>query len=418
VGDPFAAGLRTCQDPAVAHALRAARDNPRITPDLAALLPWALTTVTANSPSSFGLFAAAGYAGPGATGLLGVLGHRTRSQAFAAELVVAACLTYRAWGSRPGERDPAGVDGRDCRLDFGVKLLGQSPGRRTAEADILVTGPDGSRAGIDVKHSVLGAYRSAPSPGMLAVVRLALERGEIASFHFVTPGRFRPAFRAALAGLPGVYAHEYVWPAEPDRQLIALQETQAVNYSTAARRIVEGGPAGEVIADLVDDAAGRYREAFGRDRELVTVEPGDGFTYLFDATVDAPLDEPPPRVIAGWGQTRQPAGTRNRRFLAGFPLPPSQVSTDRGHLIARSAGGGDSIGINLIPQDRALNRGHSTQGRKWRALERLAATSPGTPVFVRAVYGPPTDTPSKLEYLLVTGDGPAFSRFANLPGCP
>lgn len=418
VGDPFAAGLRTWQDPAVSYALRAARDNLRITPQVMALLPWALTTVTAASPSGFGLFAAAGYAGPGATGLLGLLGHRTRSQAFAAELVVAACLTYRSWISHPEGLPTLDLDGRDCRLDFGVKLLGASPGRRTAEADILLTGADGSRVGVDVKHSVLGTYRSAPSLSMLAVVRLALQRGEIASFHFVTPGRFRPAFRAALVGQPGVYAHEHVWPTDQDRQLIAGHETQAIDYSAAAGRIIEGTPAAKVIGDLIDDAADRYRDAFGRDRKLVTVEPGDGFTYLFDATVDAPADKPPPRVIAGWGETRQPTGKRDRRFLAGFPLPPSHALIDRGHLIARSAGGGDSFGLNLIPQERDLNRGHSAQGRRWRALERLAATSPRTPVLVRAVYGPPSDTPSKLEYLLVATDGPVFSRFTNLPGSP
>jgi hypothetical protein len=87
---PSPPAARAWRDPAVAHALRAARDNPRIAPEVAAQLPWALRTVTAGSPSSLGLFAAAGYAGPGATGLLGLLGHRTRSQAFAAELVVAA----------------------------------------------------------------------------------------------------------------------------------------------------------------------------------------------------------------------------------------------------------------------------------------------------------------------------------------
>lgn len=418
VGDPFAAGLRTWQDPAVAHALRAARDNPRITPEVASLLPWALTTVTAGSPSSFGLFAAAGYAGPGATGLLGLLGHRTRSHAFAAELVVAACLLYRTWSSHSDARPTADLDGRDCRLDFGVKLLGTSPGRRTAEADILLTSADGSRVGVDVKHSVLGIYRSAPSPSLLAVVRLALERGEMASFHFVTPGQFRPAFRAALAGQRGVYAHEDIWPTETDRRLISCHQTQAIGYSAAARRLIDRVPTGEVIGDLVDDAADRYRDAFGADRELVTVEPGDGFTYLFDATLDAPLNEPPPRVIAGWGETRRAAGKRDRRFLAGFPLPPSETKSDRGHLIAHSAGGGDSIGINLIPQERALNRGHSVQGRKWRALERLAAASPRTPVFVRAVYGPPTDTPSKLEYLVVGEAGPVFGRFTNLANCP
>ena len=74
-------------------------------------------------------------------------------------------------------------------------LLATSPGRRSAEADILLTSSYGSRVGVDVKHSVIGTYRSAPSPSMLAVVRLAIERGDIASFDFITTGRFLPAFR-------------------------------------------------------------------------------------------------------------------------------------------------------------------------------------------------------------------------------
>ena len=73
--------------PAVADALRLPRDNPRITPEVAALLPWALTTITAASPSTFGLFAAPGDTGPGAAGLLGVTGHQNCSQASAAELL-------------------------------------------------------------------------------------------------------------------------------------------------------------------------------------------------------------------------------------------------------------------------------------------------------------------------------------------
>jgi len=76
------------------------------------------------------------------------------------ELVVAAALSYRRWPSTDGGVFLGDVYDGDARLDFGVKLVGSGTGRRTIEADILISHPNGgARQGIDVKHSIHDVYR-------------------------------------------------------------------------------------------------------------------------------------------------------------------------------------------------------------------------------------------------------------------
>jgi hypothetical protein len=86
---------------------------------------------------------------------------------------------------------------------------------------------------------------------------------------------------------------------------------------------------------------------------------------------------------------------------------------DRGHLVAHTLGGG--LDLNLVPQSSALNRGRSEEGRRWRALEREAAASPGTPLFVRPIYADATWSPSEFEYGLVRGGGLHVERVQNRP---
>lgn len=419
VGDMLGSGLRTWDDPLVASSLGAARANHDIGEQERALLPWALATVSAQSPAGLGLIRQARYSGPGATSLVGNLGHPRRGYAFAAELITAACLVYRGWTATDGATVVGDAREQDARLDFGVKLIGAGTRRRTVEADVLLTYPDGRRCAVDVKAARVGAYRAPPSAAMLEVVAQALDREEISSFHFVTRSRFRPAVHAAVASSQRVYVHEGVWPSERDRQSIQLQEAAAIDYGRALLASERDGlPDFEALAALlIEEAAAAYRRATPGRRSLVEVPLR--FSYLFDDTTAASGAGPVERLVAAWGNSFDGVLARDRRFMAGFPLPSSTAPLDRGHLIARQAGGDEGVGINLIPQVRGLNRGHGADGRRWRFLERLAAEHPGSGLFVRALYDDPTDIPVRLDYLLVTPDGLVqLERFPNRRNAP
>jgi hypothetical protein len=420
VGDIFAGGLRTWDDPHVAMTLALAHDNTDIGPEARALLPWALTTVSAQTPSALGLVGQAAYSGPGATSLVGNLGHRRRGAAFAAELIVAACLVYRGWPAADTEAQVGDARDADLRLDFGVKLAGDATARRTAEADILLTAAGGSRVAVDVKTSRVGVYRHAPSPAMLEVIHQALQRREIDSFHFVSPGRFRPAFRAAVAAADRIHVHEHVWPSPADRLSIRRQERAAIDYRRAlgAAR-VDGQVDFALLADsLGRHAADAYRRTTAGDRSIVEVPLR--FTYLFDETNSPDPSQACARLIAGWGTAGAEPLPRDRRFMRGFPMPRANSQRDRGHLVAREAGGDEGLGINLFPQDRELNQGRGADGRRWRAIERFVAEHlGGVDLFVRAVYDDDSDTPVALEYLTISGEGEAsFQRFRNRPHAP
>jgi hypothetical protein len=419
-GDMLGGGLQTWDDPLVASVLSPARENPNVDESQRALLPWALTTLSAANPSSLGLVGPASYSGPGATALVGNLLHSSRAGAFAAELITAAALVYRTWPSTDGAISIGGLRHVEARLDFGVKLLGAATGRRTAEADILVSSADGSRAAIDVKFSRSGVYRAVPPASMLDVLERAIDRGEIAGCHFVTPGRFRPAVHRSVRGREGVHLHEHVWPSQRDRCSIALQERAALDYASLLRASEHGAVLDfdGLTERLASGAIRAYRNATAGEREIVEIRTESGLTYLFDKTASPPA-EAEPRLIAGWGRSSAAGGSRDRRFMAGFPLPRSETPLDRGHLIARAAGGDEGIGLNLIPQDRRLNRGLGPDGRRWRRLERLAVSTAGTGVFVRALYDDLTAIPVRLDYVVVGRDGEVvLERFRNRPDSP
>lgn len=420
-GDPFAAGTASWNDPLVRTVLRLAEDNATIRPSVKALLPWAITTVDG---SSLGLVGPAGYSGPGATGLTGNLGHRTRGEAFAAELIVAACLVSRSWASTDGTV-ALGPTRDAARVDFGIKLVGAPGGRRTIEADLLVVDDEGRRRAIDVKHSV-GAYRAPPGPHVLAVAGAAIQRGEIDSFHYVATGRFRPAVLAEIAGAVGVFAHEAVWPTPDMLASIDRQQRQRLDMNRIIRDLTDGGSFSGADASrlasraLCEEATTAYEQAFGA-REVVRIDlAGTTSGSLFDST-DPRLDPdgPCPRVVAAWTTTTGRRQRRDRGYLRGFPLPMSDHEIDRGHLIAWSAGGADDLGVNLIPQDRRLNRGRSAAGKLWRHMESAAAATPGTFVWVRAIYDDMSDLPCVIERLQVGPDSTAtFARFVNRPDVP
>ena len=115
------------------------------------------------------------------------------------------------------------------------------------------------------------------------------------------------------------------------------------------------------VQQICDAWISEYLSEAGADPEdLVAVDPGKGFNYIFDLA--GSLRGTPagrvPRVIGVWGVS-QPAGGRDHSRMRGHPRP-ARYTDDRGHLIAHTAGGG--YDINLVPMDAALNRGWSGQG--------------------------------------------------------
>jgi hypothetical protein len=142
------------------------------------------------------------------------------------------------------------------------------------------------------------------------------------------------------------------------------------------------------------------------DREIVRVTAENGLTYSFDATPSPAQHEPDNRVVAVWGVSGRPVGPRDAVRLRGFPSPSGKSTEplDRGHLAAHCFGG-EEEGINLIPQDRDLNRGWSDEGRIWRRLENDLSARPGTQFFVRPIYDDNSDFPAFIEFGVQQGDG-------------
>ena len=145
--------------------------------------------------------------------------------------------------------------------------------------------------------------------------------------------------------------------------------------------------------------------------DLVTVDPGNGFEYLFDLAGSPRAKEVawPPRVVGVWGRSGRSSG-RDVVRMRGHPRP-KRGEDDRGHLISCAAGGG--YDINLVPMNAALNRGWSDEGARFRAMERRAADSPGTLYFVHVDYEDNSDRPCRFEVGVQDGDGLIVAAFAN-----
>ena len=87
------------------------------------------------------------------------------------------------------------------------------------------------------------------------------------------------------------------------------------------------------------------------------------------------------------------------------------VSVDRGHLIPHLSGG--EFGPNIFRQDRALNRGWSDEGKRFRALEREAAAAPGTFYFGHLLYQDDTAYPMAIEIGILRDGTLHVDRFQN-----
>ena len=167
---------------------------------------------------------------------------------------------------------------------------------------------------------------------------------------------------------------------------------------------------------LCDAWAAEYSAGTGPNPDdLVVVDPGNGFSYLFDlaGTLRGESCSRAPRVVGVWGLSQPGATGRDHNRMRGHPRP-GRSGDDRGHLVSCAAGGG--YDINLVPMNAALNRGWSAEGSRFRALERKAAAAPGTLFFIRPVYQDGTDRPSRFEAGVQDGENLLVEVFANSAG--
>jgi hypothetical protein len=163
-------------------------------------------------------------------------------------------------------------------------------------------------------------------------------------------------------------------------------------------------------AALLDAVAECYEHQFP-DCSLLQFAQS-GAIYLFDLA-SAMGAEQEDRTLAAWTITPAKVGKRDFSYQRGFPLPPDPDGTlvDRGHLIPHLSGG--EFGPNIFRQRRDMNRGWSSQGKRFRALEREAATTPGTFYFGQLLYEDGTAYPTEIETGLLRGETLHVDRFHN-----
>jgi len=168
--------------------------------------------------------------------------------------------------------------------------------------------------------------------------------------------------------------------------------------------------AADVGPTLFKAVAKRYERQYP-DSSLVQFVQS-GATYLFDLA-SATGAEQEDRTVAAWTMTPATVGKRDVSYQRAYPLPPDPDGTlvDRGHLISHLSGG--EFGPNIFRQNRALNRGWSAQGKRFRALERETASTPGTFYFGHLLYEDDTAYPMEIEIGLLRGTTLQIERFRN-----
>jgi hypothetical protein len=184
----------------------------------------------------------------------------------------------------------------------------------------------------------------------------------------------------------------------------------SVDYAGLVRGLRTPLAPADLGTALLDAVAERYEHQFPDCSLLQFVQ--SGATYLFDLASAVGADQED-RTVAAWTMTPATVAKRDVSYQRGFPLPPNPDGTlvDRGHLIPHLSGG--EFGPNIFRQRRDLNRGWSSQGKRFRALEREAATTSGTFYFGHLLYEDGTAYPTEIEAGLLRGGTLHADRFRN-----
>lgn len=170
-------------------------------------------------------------------------------------------------------------------------------------------------------------------------------------------------------------------------------------YASVDRLARAGAGADELESELLDLWSSRS------DGSLTVFEHGSA-TYLFELAAGGVPD----RTLARVGVPPQNVDRRDVSYQAGFPLAQAGRPVDRGHLMPHSGGG--LFGPNIFRQDRALNRGLSRDGRRYRDAERKAVEQQAM-YFASLRYADATDHPAVVETGTITVEGVNVRAFRN-----
>jgi len=139
----------------------------------------------------------------------------------------------------------------------------------------------------------------------------------------------------------------------------------------------------------------------------------DMAVFLFDHAAE--------RVTLAYAVSVEQLMRRDTSRMRGFPNVSASVrrelgerafAVDKGHFLGHASGG--ILDINLFPQRRELNRGWSSEGKRFRSMERHVAEHPGTFFYHRPCYGDDTWIPQSLEYGVLVEDSRWWvDRFRN-----
>lgn len=151
-----------------------------------------------------------------------------------------------------------------------------------------------------------------------------------------------------------------------------------------------------------------YKQNCNHSHNVVRVKHRT-FEYIFDeCSLTQNVVEA--RLIAVIGFSEPPTKSRYRDDLRlrGWIGPTTTTfgeNRDKGHFIAHSIGGDvDGMEMNVFPQNRLLNRGHSEEGKLFVEMEKYCARNPGTLCFNRPFYSDDSAQPSSFEYGVLKTD--------------
>ena len=209
--------------------------------------------------------------------------------------------------------------------------------------------------------------------------------------------------------LPGT-ARRYGW-------LMEKSNVRMLDYRSVLEKAGDRSPEA-VTRFLLEELPYLWRDAYleitARPTNIVRFKHG-AFEYIYDdyASLEASGAVPyhptaEARLVAVIGRSEPREAPRDDYRLRGWVGQTESMfgpSWDKGHFIAHSIGGAvDGVEANVFIQRRDLNRGWSTEGKRFREMEKYCASNGGTLCFCRPLYVDETSKPGFVEFgILKTG---------------